>query len=230
MFCPFCGVKNDGGQAECFVCNKPLPSLEFDIGGGGRNNRPRTGPQRAAGISGPTTARLGDRLIAVIFDTVFIGAILLVIAAAIFRRWPDILGRYSTLTLLIATAVAVIVIVFIYYWLLEGAFGATLGKAIIGVRVTGQEGGVPGLGSSAIRNAFRLIDAVPLYTIGFLVAAFSRGRRRLGDYAAGTVVLERTVPWGERAAVIFLWLAGIAIAVWGTWLLRPAWFQLPPIR
>ena len=120
-----------------------------------------------------------------------------------------------------------LLVAFIYYWLQEGAFGATMGKAIIGLRVTRPDGSVPGLGSSAIRNAFRLVDGLPLYMPGFFVAAFTRGRRRLGDFAAKTFVLEHAVPIGERVAVVFLWLAGISAAVWGAWMMCPTWFQLP---
>ncbi len=225
MFCPFCGAKNDRGETQCFVCNKKLPLLEIDIGAPAAQ-RSRNGPQRP--VAAPVAARLGDRFIAVILDTIFIAAILLVCVAAVLWRRPTLPDEFSRLSLIGAAATATIIVAFIYHWLLEGAFGATLGKAIVGVRVTSQSGGVPGLGSSAIRNAFRLVDALPFYLIGFFVAAFSRSRRRLGDYAARTVVLEKNVvPWGERAAVVFLWLAGITAAVWGTWMLYPAWFQLP---
>jgi len=228
MYCPSCGVKNDDDKGECFVCGKRLPSsLLFDPSP--QSNRPRSGATRAAASTGPTAARLGDRLIALILDTIFIGAIVLVGAAAVLSRWPTILDSYSTLTLTAVSAGIVLVIAFLYHWLQEGAFGATMGKAIIGVHVTRQGGEKPGLGPAAIRNAFRLLDALPFYVIGFFVALFSRGRRRLGDYAAGTFVLERdAVPVGERIAVIFLWLAGISAAVWGAWLLRPTWFQFPP--
>lgn len=230
MYCPACGVKNDDDKVECFVCGKSLPSsLLVDLSP--KSNRPKTlsGRTAAAVASvGPITARLGDRLIALILDTMFIAAILLVVAAAVLSRFPRILEGQSVLTLTAVSAGAVLVITFLYYWLQEGAFGATMGKGIIGVHVTRQDGSKPGLGSSAIRNAFRLLDALPFYVIGFLVALFSRGRRRLGDYAAGTFVLEKAVvPVGERIAVVFLWLAGIAAAVWGAWILCPAWFQLP---
>lgn len=230
MYCPACGVKNDDDKVECFVCGKSLPSsLLVDLSP--KSGRAKTFAGRAASAvssMGPITARLGDRLIALILDTMFIGAIVLVVAAAVLSRWPRIAEGYSVLTIAAASAGGVLLIAFIYYWLQEGAFGATMGKGIIGVHVTRQDGSKPGLGSSAIRNAFRLLDAVPFYVIGFLVALFSRGRRRLGDYAAGTFVLEKAVvPVGERIAVVFLWLAGIAVAVWGAWLLSPAWFQLP---
>ena len=228
MYCPACGVKNDDGQVECFVCGKKLPSsLLVDLSP--QSNRPRTGSNRAgkATASGPITARLGDRLIALILDSVFISALLLVIAAAVFWRWPHILENKSVWTLVVIGAAVTLLVAFVYHWLQEGAFGATMGKAIVGVRVTRQDGTVPGLGSSAIRNAFRLLDALPFYIIGFFVAAFSRGRRRLGDYAAGTFVLEHSVPVGERVAVTFLWLAGISAAIWGAWALCPTWFQIP---
>ncbi len=226
MFCPYCGAKNDGGQAKCFVCERALPALNV---GGAAAGRSRSGPQRAMtnGATAPVTARLGDRLIAVILDTIFVSAILLVSAAAILSRWPHVLENISATMALVASGGATLLVAFIYYWLQEGAFGATMGKAIVGVRVIRQDGSVPGLGSSAIRNAFRLLDALPFYLLGFFVAVFSRGRRRIGDYAAQTFVLEHSVPTGERVAVTFLWLAGIGAAVWGAWALCPTWFQLP---
>jgi len=226
MYCPFCGVKNDDGLAECFVCSKKLPAL--DSSALGARFRGRSGPQRSmAANSGPVTARLGDRLIAVILDSIFVAALLLVIAAAVMHHWPGILESTSRTMLFIVCAVGALLVAFVYYWLQEGAFGATMGKAIIGLRVTRQDGSVPGLGSSAIRNAFRLVDGLPLYLPGFFVVAFSRGRRRIGDFAAQTFVLEHAVPVGERVAVVFLWLAGISAAVWGAWMLCPTWFQLP---
>ena len=228
MYCPSCGVKNEDDKGECFVCGKRLPSsLLVDMSP--QSNRPRSGARAATSSGTSNAARLGDRLIALILDTMFISAIVLVAAAALLSRWPTVLDSYSTLTLVAVSVGIVLVIAFIYHWLQEGAFGATMGKAIIGVHVTRQGGEKPGLGPAAIRNAFRLLDALPFYVIGFFVALFSRGRRRLGDYAAGTFVLERAaVPIGERVAVIFLWLAGITAAVWGAWLLRPTWFQFPP--
>ena len=232
MYCPFCGVKNDDGLAECFVCSKKLPAMDSSALGGAPRSRNRSGAQRSMAAtsstsSGPVTARLGDRLIAVILDSIFVAALLLVIAAAVMFHWPHILETTSRTMLIIGCAGGALLIAFIYYWLQEGAFGATMGKAIIGLRVTRSDGSVPGLGSSAIRNAFRLVDGLPLYMPGFFVAAFTRGRRRIGDFAAQTFVLEHAVPVGERVAVVFLWLAGISAAVWGAWMLCPTWFQLP---
>jgi len=232
IFCPFCGAKNEESAAKCFICEKPFPWVGWS-GGGKTTGRQRTrnGPQRAlapsASSDGVPTARLGDRLIAVILDSVFVAALLLVIAAAVVWHWPHLIESTSSMTLAIGAVGAALIISFIYYWLQEGAFGATMGKAIIGVRVTRQDGSVPGLGSSAIRNAFRIVEGLPLYVPGFFVAAFTRGRRRIGDFAARTYVLEHSGSVAERVTVVFLWLAGISAAVWGAWMLCPTWFQLP---
>ena len=74
IFCPFCGAKNEESAAKCFICEKPFPWVGWS-GGGKTTGRQRTrnGPQRAlapsASSDGVPTARLGDRLIAVILDS-----------------------------------------------------------------------------------------------------------------------------------------------------------------
>jgi uncharacterized RDD family membrane protein YckC len=173
--------------------------------------------------SGPRPARLGDRLIAVLLDTICLAALLLVGAAAIW--WNRLL--LHPVFVGIAGGLGII---FVYYWVLEGAFGATLGKAIIGVRVESVDGGPSGFGSSATRNALRLVEGLPLYIPGFFVAVFSKSHRRLGDYIANTVVLEQPVRTGWRVAIVILWLAIIAGSVWGAMRLRPEWLEiLPPL-
>ena len=42
-----------------------------------------------------------------------------------------------------------------------------------------------------VRTALRLIDGIAGYLLGFLVVLGSRNRRRLGDMAAGTLVVRR---------------------------------------
>lgn len=233
IFCPFCGTKNEESAAKCFVCEKQFPWVGWAGAkqSNGKAGRSRSGPQRAMTMSqpqtGPVAARLGDRLIAVVLDSIFVSALLLVIAAVIQWRWPHLVENTSSMMLAIGSVGIALAITFIYYWLQEGAFGATMGKAIIGVRVTRQDGSVPGLGSSAIRNALRIVEGLPLYVPGFFVAAFTRNRRRIGDFAARTYVLEHSGTVPERVTVVFLWIAGISAAVWGAWSLCPAWFHLP---
>jgi uncharacterized RDD family membrane protein YckC len=88
--------------------------------------------------------------------------------------------------------VAAVVAAALYYIILEGLFGWTLGKLITGIRVIDPvRGRPPGLGRALVRTALRLIDGIAGYVLGFLVVLGSRNRRRLGDMAAGTLVVRR---------------------------------------
>jgi uncharacterized RDD family membrane protein YckC len=77
-----------------------------------------------------------------------------------------------------------------YYAVLEGLFGATVGKRLAGVRVTDQEGRRIGWQAAILRNLGRLLDALPfLYLLGGILTLNSRLHQRLGDRFAGTLVV-----------------------------------------
>jgi uncharacterized RDD family membrane protein YckC len=83
---------------------------------------------------------------------------------------------------------------FIYFVVLEWRFAATIGKAIMGIRVVAQDGQPPPLDKVLIRNAMRVVDAFPYfipYLVGLITMGESRGRQRLGDKAAGTMVIHK---------------------------------------
>jgi uncharacterized RDD family membrane protein YckC len=77
-----------------------------------------------------------------------------------------------------------------YYAVLEGLFGATLGKRLAGLRVTDLEGRRIGWQAAILRNIGRLLDALPfLYPLGGILTLNSRLHQRLGDRFAGTLVV-----------------------------------------
>src|SRR3981081_3510582 len=77
-----------------------------------------------------------------------------------------------------------------YYAVLEGLFGATLGKRLAGLRVTDLQGRRIGWQAATLRNLARLIDALPfLYLLGGVLTLSSRQHQRLGDRFAATVVV-----------------------------------------
>jgi uncharacterized RDD family membrane protein YckC len=77
--------------------------------------------------------------------------------------------------------------------------GQTPGKRALGLRVI-KEGGYPvDLGASVIRNLVRAVDYLPWsYLIGAIVMFVDARSRRLGDMAAGTLVVKerRTLALG----------------------------------
>jgi uncharacterized RDD family membrane protein YckC len=97
------------------------------------------------------------------------------------------------------------VLVFIYFVLQETFFGATLGKAMMGLRVIYQRADnsyttLP-LIAAIVRNLIRFLDVLPAgYLVGWITALISPRRQRLGDLAAHTFVVRReSVPYLGRS-------------------------------
>ena len=68
--------------------------------------------------------------------------------------------------------------------------GRTPGKRTAGVRLVTRTGGVPGAAAILTRNIFRLLDSMPfLYLVGLSTCMISAQRLRIGDMAAGTVLV-----------------------------------------
>jgi len=84
------------------------------------------------------------------------------------------------------------VIVFGYHWTCEAFWsGQTVGKRVFRLRAVGDRGEPMTFAQAGIRNLVRLVDFLPYgYGIG-LVVLFLNGRgKRLGDLAAGTIVVK----------------------------------------
>ena len=78
----------------------------------------------------------------------------------------------------------------IYYAVLEGLFGATVGKGLAGLRVTDLEGRRIRWQAAIVRNLARLLDVLPFaYLVGGILTLATRWHQRLGDLLAGTVVV-----------------------------------------
>lgn len=75
------------------------------------------------------------------------------------------------------------------------ASGRTPGKRLNGLRVVLENGGPVTFPASAVRNVLRLIDLLPgTYLVGIVSILVSSRNQRLGDHAAGTLVVrERKV-------------------------------------
>jgi len=86
-----------------------------------------------------------------------------------------------------------IVAALVLFVLLQGLTGATVGKFLVGLRVVDRDGRPPGLVRAAVRTGLLVLDACPWVVplLGWAVAATHPKHRRLGDLAAGTMVVRR---------------------------------------
>ena len=73
--------------------------------------------------------------------------------------------------------------------------GATPGKRAFGLAVLNDNGTPVTFGASITRNVLRAVDFLPfLYAFGLVTMLLNRDFKRLGDLAAGTIVVYRDQP------------------------------------
>ena len=83
-------------------------------------------------------------------------------------------------------------LVVLYFTVAEGATGRTLGKAILGIEVRGENGGAITWKQSVVRNVTRLVDEMPaFYLLGLASILIGPRRQRVGDRFARTLVVRR---------------------------------------
>jgi uncharacterized RDD family membrane protein YckC len=80
---------------------------------------------------------------------------------------------------------------FLYHPVLEIAMrGRTPGKRIAGVRIVTEDAQLPGLMAHLIRNVLRILDSMPIgYVVGLVATMLTEKSVRIGDIAAGTVLI-----------------------------------------
>jgi uncharacterized RDD family membrane protein YckC len=138
-------------------------------------------------------AGIGSRFLAIALDTLlqFAAYTVLGLIALLF----SIAGFFSILSKQWAIAILAFIwftVQFGYYATFEALWnGQTPGKRWTHLRVI-QDSGRPITAYDAIlRNVLRMVDALPsLYAVGIVTILISREKKRVGDYAAGTVVIH----------------------------------------
>ena len=89
-----------------------------------------------------------------------------------------------------------------YYFALESGDGQTLGKKVMNLRVVRADGGATGMHEIAVRTVLRVVDGICLYLVGLIVMMITGERRqRLGDLAAGTIVVDASSAPAAAAGV-----------------------------
>jgi uncharacterized RDD family membrane protein YckC len=142
-------------------------------------------------------AGVGSRCLAAVVDTLLILIMQAAIGAVLFIGGAQLgLDNAGSSVVTAIYAIAAFAILWGYYLLFELIWnGQSPGKRLIGLRVV-REGGRPiTFAASAVRNLIRLVDFLPLfYGLGTVMMFADRRSRRLGDLAAGTLVVREGAP------------------------------------
>lgn len=145
-----------------------------------------------------TIARLGSRFIAALWDSFFIVCLEILLVFGTFLIVNQLGGFESSLGNWIIGGMVFMIFAILwgYYVIFELLWnGQSPGKRLVGIRTVRQNGAPIGLSESAIRNIVRIIDFLPMgYGFGVISMFVDLQSRRLGDFAAGTLVVHDKVP------------------------------------
>ena len=149
-----------------------------------------------------TLAGIGSRFIAAIFDATLQWGVIIAAGALLGVGGGDADGWAKA-----AFSVVFFLVFFGYDVLFEvRAHGRTLGKRWTGLRVVRTGGRPVTFVPSCVRNVMRLVDILPFfYAVGMLSIFVTGQNQRLGDLAAGTLVVRERpgglkTPAAEAAA------------------------------
>ena len=144
-------------------------------------------------IFGYEVVGIGSRFMAALVDTTIIVVIQVVVNLTMFLLASNLLdidmasGWVTAVFGLIS-----FVLLWGFYIFFEMLWnGQSPGKRLVGLRVLRSDGTPITLTESIIRNLVRLIDFLPIfYGLGVIVMFVNAQSRRLGDLAAGTIVVR----------------------------------------
>lgn len=157
-------------------------------------------------------AGAGSRFLAILLDTLFKSGALMIIWGTlkiigislnlnIFTEKLACLKSSLTLTILLLGALGGFIIIGYYVFFETLWNGQTPGKRIAGLKVIKDNGAAISIIDSTVRNFLRIIDFAPsCYLLGALSILHSRRNQRIGDMAAGTIVVK--IPLEEIPVVM----------------------------
>jgi uncharacterized RDD family membrane protein YckC len=143
-------------------------------------------------------AGIGSRFLALLIDSFLQAAVILGIYYGLELLGIDSseveipISSFSISLLTGLLLLGVFFVIFGYHFFFELTMnGQTIGKKITRIRVRQEGGYAPGFWNILLRNLIRPIDFFPsFYGLGFVAMFLSKKAKRLGDYAAGTIVVK----------------------------------------
>ena len=145
-------------------------------------------------------AGIGSRFLAGLLDTLLIAGLYAVLVILLIVANLNPFGVHPDLTDTVGMVLFAVLILcaFLIYW---GYFilfetwlnGQTPGKRKMKIRVVQQEGAAVTLNAIIVRNLLHAVDFIGLYAVAGVSMFITRKSQRLGDLAAGTVVVSEEI-------------------------------------
>jgi uncharacterized RDD family membrane protein YckC len=150
-------------------------------------------------------AGIGSRFVALLVDYLIWFVAICILIFLVLLIDPS-LSYFSKVAAKWEQAVTTLIFFLLYwgYFTLFEAFwdGRTPGKRIAKIRVIQRSGRGIGLFESMTRNLLRIVDQFPfVYAVGVVSILFTRDHQRLGDLAAGTLVVHEREHLTETSSI-----------------------------
>jgi uncharacterized RDD family membrane protein YckC len=176
-YCPKCGNALPEGAKYCPVCGTAMPMEEAPAA-----PAVPTAPE----ASGLTLALWWERFVAWLIDAAIIGfaaGILGLVLNLSFTWWS---GWPSWIPFLNLNGV----FLFLYWLFMDGAYGQSVGKMVMRLKITRLDGSQMGMGNAALESAGKAF-LLPLDCIlGWIL--YPRRRQRIFNYISETIVIKVT--------------------------------------
>ncbi|MFD1394954.1 RDD family protein [Kroppenstedtia eburnea] len=142
------------------------------------------------------TAGLGSRALSLLLDWLILGFVqfILIFFGILFFAASANLGSPFWASVTMGIFLFLLFFIPLCYYVLTEYFmnGQTVGKRAVGLRVVTDRGTAPGFLAIFLRNLLRMVDGLPFfYLVGGISVFFNRREKRLGDLAAGTMVVQK---------------------------------------
>lgn len=160
--CAACGAENEAGSSFCSVCGRTLY---------GSDTRSGEEPARAWAVEFDYVGFL-PRLGAQLVDFIVLFAVGTILDAIGLNLYVQVLISH------------------LYYVLLIGLRGQTIGKQLLGIRVVNRNGDVPGIGRAMLREVIGKFVSGIVLLLGYIWVLFDRRRQAWHDKIGGTYVIR----------------------------------------
>lgn len=128
----------------------------------------------------------GRRIVQYIVDYILAG----IVPGLAYWAFDSNAGSWHGVRWLVATIIALAA--YFLYWVAipYGSGGQTFGMKLLRLRAISKDGTKASMGQLFIRAIFLIIDTLVFGLVGFITIVCSKYRQRIGDHAAGTVVVS----------------------------------------
>ncbi|MCU0357333.1 MAG: RDD family protein [Cyclobacteriaceae bacterium] len=90
-----------------------------------------------------------------------------------------------------ATSAVFLVLTMLYFSLMESSqYQATVGKIVLGLKVTDEQGQKPDFVKALLRNLCKILSSL-IFMVGYIMAGFTEKKQGLHDIIAKTLVVKK---------------------------------------